>query len=285
MVRRTGGEKSVSVFSEMRSLVDNSVRLLLDFDLLRIKNGEILDAKTCQCHHMIIPAYVCRLLVLVVVLCVGSGVVLGQRLRISDGDVSFLENGEEESGPGDAGSRESSLRHVSRRRLVGKLRVDNGGLFQIKVQQAIYKEAARYKIDPNLVFAIVWQESHFKPDAVSEKNARGLMQLMPDTAARFNVRDPQDPEESIRGGVAYLVWLLDRFDGNVALALAAYNAGPGSIEAYLYGRRVILSNGKVINRQGIRNNGIPPYAETVKYVRSIALRYRLLRMRMGEVAH
>jgi soluble lytic murein transglycosylase-like protein len=110
------------------------------------------------------------------------------------------------------------------------------------------------------------------------------MQLMPETAARFNVRDPHDPQESIRGGVAYLVWLLDRFNGNVALALAAYNAGPGSVEAYLYGRRVILSNGKVINRSGIRNNGIPPYAETVNYVRNIALRYRLLRMSADEVA-
>jgi soluble lytic murein transglycosylase-like protein len=64
--------------------------------------------------------------------------------------------------------------------------------------------------------------------------------------------DPHDPHESIRGGVAYLVWLLDRFKGNVALALAAYNAGPRSVEAYLYGMRVILSNGKVINRRGIR---------------------------------
>ena len=226
--------------------------------------------------------WLCRLLVLILTLCVGSDVILGQRLRISDGDVSFLERGEEESGLGRPGATESSTNHVSKRRS-RQLKVDRRPE-ALAVRQAIYKEAARYNIDPNLVVAIVWQESRFRSDAVSEKNARGLMQLMPETAAKFNVRDPHDPQESIRGGVAYLVWLLDRFNGNVALALAAYNAGPGSVEAYLYGRRVILSNGKVINRRGIRNNGIPPYAETVNYVRNIALRYRLLRMSADEVA-
>jgi hypothetical protein len=198
--------------------------------------------------------WLCRLLVLILAtLCVGLDVILGQRLRISDGDVSFLERGKE-SGLGRPGATEST-NHASKRRSLGQLKVDRRPE-ALAVRQAIYKEAARYNIDPNLVVAIVWQESRFRSDAVSEKNARGLMQLMPETAARFNVRDPHDPQESIRGGVAYLVWLLDRFNGNVALALAAYNAGPGSVEAYLYGRRVILSNGKVINRSGIRNNGI-----------------------------
>ena len=73
------------------------------------------------------------------------------------------------------------------------------------------------------------------------------------------------------------MWLLDRFGGNVSLALAAFNSGELAVEAYLYGRTVVLNNGKVINRRGIRNDGIPPYAETVNYVRSIAQRYRLLR--------
>jgi soluble lytic murein transglycosylase-like protein len=209
-------------------------------------------------------------------------VILGQRLRISDGDVNFLERGEEERGLGRPGASERST-NVNKERSLGQLKVDRRPEAQA-VRQAIYKEAARYNIDPNLVVAIVWQESRFRSDAVSEKNARGLMQLMPETAAWFNVRNPHDPQESIRGGVAYFVWLLDRFNGNVALALAAYNAGPRSVEAYLCGRSVILSNGKVINRRGIRNNGIPPYAETVNYVRNIALRYRLLRMSTDEVA-
>jgi len=227
--------------------------------------------------------WLCRLLVLILTVCVGSDVILGQRLRISDGDVNFLERGEEERGLGRPGARERST-NVNKERSLGQLKVDRRPEAQA-VRQAIFKEAARYNIDPNLVVAIVWQESRFRSDAVSEKNARGLMQLMPETAARFNVRNPHDPQESIRGGVAYFVWLLDRFNGNVALALAAYNAGPRSVEAYLCGRRVILSNGKVINRRGIRNNGIPPYAETVNYVRNIALRYRLLRMSTDEVAH
>ena len=227
--------------------------------------------------------WLCRLLVLILTLCFGSTVILGQRLRISDGDVSFSERGEEGSGLGRVGATESTNRE-SKRRSKEQLKVDRRPE-ALAVRRAIYKEAARYNIDPNLVVAIVWQESRFRSDAVSEKNARGLMQLMPETAAMFNVRDPHDPDESIRGGVAYLVWLLDRFNGNVVLALAAYNAGPGSVEAYLYGRRVILSNGRVINRRGIRNDGIPPYAETVNYVRNIAQRYRLLRMSADEVAH
>lgn len=226
--------------------------------------------------------WLCRLLVLILTMCVGAEVTLGQRLRISDGDVSFSERSKEESEPRRPGETESST-NASKQRLLGQLKVDTTREAEA-VRLAIYKEAARYNIDPNLVVAIVWQESRFRSDAVSEKNARGLMQLMPETAARFGVRDPHNPQESIRGGVAYLVWLLDRFNGNVALALAAYNAGPGSVEAYLYGRRVILTNGKVINRRGIRNNGIPPYAETVNYVRNIALRYRLLRMSADAVA-
>jgi hypothetical protein len=74
------------------------------------------------------------------------------------------------------------------------------------------------------------------------------------------------------------VWLLDRFGGNVSLALAGFNAGEASVEAYLYGKTVILCDGKVINRRGIRTDGIPPYPETVNYVRRVAERYRLLRM-------
>jgi hypothetical protein len=120
-------------------------------------------------------------LVLIVVLCVGSG--LGQRLRVKDDDVSFFKQGEEESGLGGTGATERSSNQVGKRRSLGQLKIDRS-MKAKAVQQAIYKEAARYNIDPNFVIAIVWQESRFRPDAVSEKNARGLMPLMPETAGK-----------------------------------------------------------------------------------------------------
>jgi hypothetical protein len=100
------------------------------------------------------------------------------------------------------------------------------------------------------------QESSFKSRAISPKGARGLMQLMPGTAARFGVTSIFDPRQNIEGGARYLRFLLDRFDGDVNLALAGYNAGEGAVEKY-----------------GWR---IPPYAETQEYVRRISRRYSLI---------
>ena len=222
------------------------------------------------------------LLSIVVVLCLGCVIAVAQKqLHINDSDVSFGPMGRSENGRGDSQGGATSWARVGRKGSLQRLSGDKAQA-EIRLEQiiykAIYKESARFKIDPYLVCAVVWQESSFMPSAVSIKKARGLMQLMPETAARFNVLNPHDPEESIRGGVAYLVWLLDRFGGNVALALAGYNAGPASVEAYLYGRTIVLSNGKVINRRGIRNDGIPPYAETINYVQKVAERYRLLRL-------
>jgi soluble lytic murein transglycosylase-like protein len=108
--------------------------------------------------------------------------------------------------------------------------------------------APEYKLSPALVLAVMATESNFDPLAVSPKNAQGLMQLIPETAQRFKVRKIDDPAQNIRGGMAYLRWLLDRFSGNVALALAGYNAGENAVERY---------------------SGIPPYAETQRYVRKI----------------
>lgn len=212
-------------------------------------------------------SFLCGLFVFLGVLCLGSGVAVGQRVRISDADVQMSE---EQSGPrlGSHGSERRGQLSTQRR---------NRSNEEMLVRQAIYEESARYRIDPNLVLALVWQESGFKLNAVSPKNARGPLQLMPQTAARFGVRNPHDAKESVRGGVRYLVELLDRFGGNVSLALAAYNAGELSVEAYLYGKTVIVE-GKVINRRGVRTDGIPPYAETINYVRRVAERYRLLRL-------
>ena len=109
----------------------------------------------------------------------------------------------------------------------------------------VKKLAPQFQLDPHLVLAIMAIESNFDPQALSPKNAQGLMQLIPDTAARFNVRDPLDPMQNIRGGMAYLRWLMAYFEGDVSLVAAAYNAGEGNVERY---------------------KGVPPFAETRAYV-------------------
>ncbi len=100
-------------------------------------------------------------------------------------------------------------------------------------------------VDPALVRAVIHAESSFNPTAVSRTGAMGLMQLMPGTAARFGVGNAFDPQENIRGGVTYLRFLLDKFDGDVRLAAAGYNAGEGAVMKY---------------------GGVPPYNETTEYV-------------------
>lgn len=126
-----------------------------------------------------------------------------------------------------------------------------------RIDSFIVEAAVRNGVDPVLIYAIMHQESSFKRGAISPKGARGLMQLMPGTAARFGVKDIFDPRQNIEGGTRYMRFLLDAFDGDVALALAGYNAGEGAVMKY--GRRV------------------PPYRETQEYVRRIGARYALMR--------
>lgn len=222
---------------------------------------------------------VCRQLLLAACcVCGWYSLGLGQGLRISDADVSLADLA--------VAGDEKEVR-VKRQGGVKSRLAGGGGLVrltsyrrtpeQLALEEAIYIEARRYSIDPYLVFALVGQESGWRLNAVSPKNARGPLQLMPGTAARFGVRNPHDAKQAVRGGVAYLVWLLDRFNGNVSLALASYNAGESAVDAYREGRTIVLRDGKVINRRGIRTGGIPPYVETENYVRRIAERYRLLR--------
>ncbi len=122
-----------------------------------------------------------------------------------------------------------------------------------KIDEIIKTSAARNNIDPNLIVAVMRQESGFKQYARSYKGAMGLMQLMPATARRFGVNNFYDPAENIEGGAKYLRFLLDKFNGDVKLALAGYNAGEGAVVNYGY--------------------TVPPYRETRNYVKNISARY------------
>jgi Zn-finger nucleic acid-binding protein len=118
----------------------------------------------------------------------------------------------------------------------------------------IRQNGSRYNVDPYLIFLVMEQESHFNAGAVSPKGARGLMQLMPGTAARFGVRRPHDAAQNISGGTRYLRELLNRFNNRVDLVLASYNAGEGAVAKF--------------------GNRVPPYRETRNYVKKIGYRYK-----------
>ena len=136
-----------------------------------------------------------------------------------------------------------------------------------RIEPFIRASAARYGIDPNLLRILCFIESRYRLDAVSPKGARGPMQFMPDTAKRFGVRDPHDPQQAVDAAARYLRDLLRTFGGRLDLALAAYNAGEGTVESFRTGRPLVLSSGKIINRRGRITGGIPPYRETQDYVR------------------
>jgi soluble lytic murein transglycosylase-like protein len=119
-------------------------------------------------------------------------------------------------------------------------------------RELVEAAAARYNVDADLITSVIAVESNFDPKAVSRNKARGLMQLLPETAARLGVRNIEDPQENIDAGTRYLRELLEKYNNNLALALAAYNAGPERIQRY--GR-------------------VPPFAETISYVRRVRRNY------------
>ncbi len=122
-----------------------------------------------------------------------------------------------------------------------------------RLEGLIATNADAAAVDRALIKAIILNESGFNPNATSATNARGLMQLEPATAAGLGVEDPYDPQQNVRGGTRYIKGLLDRFHGDLRLAVAAYNAGPGAVEKY---------------------GDVPPYAETQRYVRDVLASYR-----------
>jgi soluble lytic murein transglycosylase-like protein len=139
--------------------------------------------------------------------------------------------------PQPAGARQSSLRQIKPPEEINKLVQDS---------------AERHQVDPRLVRAVIQVESDYDPHAVSNKGAMGLMQLIPATAQRFGVQNPYSAKQNIEGGVNYLKYLLNLFNGDVTLSLAAYNAGENTV---------------------MRRGGVPPIPETVDYVRKVRSLY------------
>lgn len=126
--------------------------------------------------------------------------------------------------------------------------------------------AVRYGVDPRVLWAIAFLESRFQPNQVSPKGARGLMQFMPATAATYNLTNPFDPASAIDAAARYVRDLSRRFNNRLDLVLAGYNAGEGTVEAYMRGVSLRLPDGRVINPRGARTGGVPPYTETRNYV-------------------
>ena len=121
-----------------------------------------------------------------------------------------------------------------------------------EIAKLVYQLAPAYSVDPALVLAIIAVESGFRVNVVSPKQAQGLMQLIPSTAQRFHVKNAFDAADNIKGGLAYLQWLLAYFQGNISYVAAAYNAGEGAVNQY---------------------QGVPPYPETQSYVEKVARMY------------
>jgi soluble lytic murein transglycosylase len=149
--------------------------------------------------------------------------------------------------------------HAGYRRVLNENsgQVSSGALGPSDFEDLIRSASLRYNVDANLVRAVIKTESDFRSNARSNKGAMGLMQLMPDTARLHNVVDAYDPSENVDGGVRHLKMLLDRYQGDLELSLAAYNAGSGAVE---------------------KHGGIPPFAETREYVRRVLRFYNSYRV-------
>lgn len=188
----------------------------------------------------------CALVGLIAIVSLGTASVAGAQIYTwRDANGSLVLSDRAATAPS-AGVRTFRVPHSTERVLVTR---PTSSAYREAYDDLIVEHAQAQGLRPDLVRAVVQVESGYNARAVSSKGALGLMQLMPATAAAVGVRSPFDAEENIRGGTTYLRQLLDRFDGNEELALAAYNAGPLAVDRY--------------------GNQVPPYPETRDYVRRI----------------
>lgn len=148
------------------------------------------------------------------------------------------------------------------RKIGNTLRQRHAAVSERDFEPVIRRHASQHRLHPALIRAVIKAESNFDPLAISRAGAVGLMQLMPETAQRLEVRDLYDPDENVGGGTKYLRQLLDRFQGNLSLALAAYNAGENAVDRY---------------------QALPPYTETRQYVRRVLQYYRAGLIRDGVI--
>jgi len=148
--------------------------------------------------------------------------------------------------------------HTGYKRILkdGSTRLGGGGATSSAFDELILSASGRYNVDPDLIRAVIKTESDFNSNARSTKGAMGLMQLMPETARLNNVSDAYDPNANVEGGVRHLRMLLERYQGDLELSLAAYNAGAGAVE---------------------KHGGIPPFNETREYVRKVLRFYDAFR--------